>query len=326
MTVATLEGVRLSELARCPRMCAMRACGCEPQEVASEWQRYFSRGLLFEHYVAEQYAALDGRDNIIRQLVIRWPLGEGHADLYRKERRELIEVKSTTVPDGVIFDTAVRQVRLYKHFYTPAKRAGVYLVNPSNLRREDFITVKLGPSDVDEIETLVAQVKQAIDTNGEELPACSMGNPGQCRNIGCPFTAQAWEGWQPETVTIDAEEAAALAQSLYELKRDARKHKAEAEELEKGYKQVQSRLAEIGVEPGTDYTFGPFKLRRIVTAESESFSLSKAVKTGNFNEHDRERFREFIGTRNGSERWTVDLVGANGGEPSAEDFGMEAPY
>ena len=324
MSTAVLEGTRLSELARCPCQCALRACGCEPEPVAPEWERFFARGALFEEYVAQQYAAQDGRDNIVRQLIVRWPLGEGHADIYRKERRELVEVKSTTAPDGAIFDIAVRQVKMYRHFFTPAKRAGVYLVNPSDLRREDFIPVKLTPSDVDEIQTLVAMVQTAIDTNGEELPPCSAGNPAQCKRLGCAFTSKAWEGWEQPVVTLDDGEAAGLACSLYELKRDAKKFKAEAEERETGYKLVQARLAEIGVEAGRDYQVGPYKLRRIVTAESESFSLSKARKTGHWNDHDDERFSDFIGIRNGSERWTVDLVSDDA--PALDDFGEEAPW
>lgn len=321
---AVLTGTRLSELARCPRWCALRACGCEPEPVDPEAQRYFTRGHLFEQYVAEQYAAQDGRDNIVRQLVIRWPLGEGHADIYRKNRRELIEVKSTVVPDGAVFDMAVRQVRLQRYFFTPAKRAGVYLVNPSSLRREEFIPVKVTPSDVDEIQALVGMVQTAIDTGGDELPACTAENPAQCRRLGCPFTSKAWEGWERPVVALDDDEAAALTRSLYELKRDARKLKAEAEDKETGYKLVQARLAEIGVEPGRDYRIGPYKLRRIVTAPSESFSLSKARKTGHWNHTDDERFQDFIGVRNGSERWTVDLV-TDPDTIDPDDFG-EVPY
>lgn len=325
MAVApVLEGVRLSELARCPRMCAMRACGHEPQPVAAEWERYFARGQLFEHYVAEQYAAQDGRENVRRQLVIRWPLGEGHCDLYRTLRRELVEVKSTTVPDGTIFDTAVMQVRLYKHFYTPAKRAGVYLVNPSNLRREDFIPVKVTSSVTDEIVALVRSVETAVESNGEELPACAAESPEQCRRLGCPFTDQAWEGWQPPTVALDDAEAATLVLALEELKRDYRKFSAEAEERKKGYGLVQARLAEIGVEPGRDYLIAGLKVRRIVSAESDSFSLSKARTAGAWHSGDDERFAPFLKPRNGSERWTVDRV--SGGGPSGEDFGDEAPW
>lgn len=322
---AVLEGTRLSELARCPRQCALRACGCEPEPIDPEWERFFARGQLFEEYVARQYAALHGRDEIIRQLVVRWPLGHGHADMYIKPRREIVEVKSSTVPDGAIFDIAVKQVKMYRYFFTPAKRAGVYLVNPSSLRREDFIPVKVTPSDVDEIEALVAMVQTAIDTDGEELPPCAAENPAQCRRLGCAFTSKAWEGWQRPVETINDEQATQLARSLYELKRDTRKFKAEAAEREQGYKNVQTQLAEIGIEPGKNYHLGPYKLRRIVTAESESFSLAKARKTGHWNHADDERFHDFIGVRNGSERWTVDLVTSDDA-PTGEDFGDEAPF
>jgi hypothetical protein len=319
-----LEGVRLSELARCPRMCALRAVGAEPEPIAPEWQRFFTRGQLFEHYVAELYAAEDGRENVRRQLVVRWPLGEGHADIYRTVRRELIEVKSTTAPDGAIFETAVRQVRLYKHFFTPAKRAGVYLVNPSDLRREDFIPVTVSSSDTDEIVSLVRSVETAIESDGAELPPCSAENPAQCRRLGCAFTAQAWEDWQPPTVELEGEEAAALVISREELKRDYRKFCAEADERKKGYSLVQTRLAEIGVEPGRDYLIAGRKLRRIVSAESDSFSLAKARTAGSWNGHDDERFAPFIKPRAGSERWSVDRI--KDGEPSGDDFGKEAPF
>lgn len=322
---AVLTGVRLSELAKCPRMCSLRAIGAEPEEIAPEWQRYFTRGHLFEQYVYEQYAAEHGRENVRRQIIVDWPLGQGHADMYVRPRRELIEVKSTTAPDGAIFDSAVKQVRFYKHFYQPAKRAGVYLVNPSDLRREDFIPIKVTPSDVDEIVALVRMVETAIETDGEELPACSAENPAQCKRLGCPFTAQAWEGWEPPTETLVGDEASALVIALEELKRDYRKFSAEADERKKGYALVQEQLAALGVQPGKDYLVAGRKLRRIVAAESESFSLAKARTAGGWTADDDERFSPFLKPRAGSERWSIDRV-SDAAVASAEDFGEEPPW
>lgn len=319
-----LTGTRLSELSRCSRMCALRAIGAPAGDIDPVWERYFARGNLFEFYVYQQYAAEHGKENVQRQIPIPWPLGEGHADLLIVPRDELIEVKSTATPDGPIFDMAVMQVRLYKHF-SGHKRAGVYLVNPSDLKREDFIPVKVSSSDEDEIVELVRSVERAVETDGAELPACVCDGPGACRRLGCQFTDVAWDGWeQPEPTPLDDSdgEVAALVQSLYELKRDYKQFNAEAEERKRGYALVQARLAEIGLDPGRDYLINGFKVRRVVTAGSESFSLAKAVKSGNFSEADYERFSFAISPRSGSERWMVDRV--SDGAPT--DFGTEAPF
>lgn len=320
-----LEGARLSELARCPRMASFRALGAQPADIDVEWQRYFARGNLFEFYVYQQYAAEHGKSNVQRQVVIPWPLGEGHADLFIVPRAELVEVKSSATPHSMdLLETATRQLRLYKHYYPAAKKAGLYIVNPSNLRQEDYYPVKTSKGDEEEIVHLVGLVQRAVETGGEELPACVCDSPGACRQMGCAFTEQAWEGWEPpQGHTLDDAEAAAFAQTLYELKSEYRRFQAEADERKEGYALAQAALRSLGVEPGRDYLVGPYKLRRIVTSPSESFSLAKAKQTGNWTEGDYERLGAFVSLRSGSERWSIERVSD---EVTPEDFGDEAPF
>lgn len=316
-----LEGVRLSELARCPRACALRGLGAEPTEPSGRQRRWMSRGQIFGMYAALQFEQLHGKGNVEREREVPWPLGTGHADIYIRPEKLLIEVVSSTSPDGIL-PAKIRQVRRYLHFDPEAERAAVYVINPADLDREDLIPVELRDEDVDEIEDEVSAVQEALA--GGDLPDCSASTPTECRLARfCSFTDVAWAGWFPPPATElpAAPDVVALLVEWTACKTAEAEHKAAGAANYERRREVQALLAEHGVEAGTEYAVGGFSVKRQVRAGSASFSLARARSSGTWTPGHDEMFAPFLKVGDPSEMWAIKKLGE-----TDLDFGEEAPF
>lgn len=321
MSTRVLEGVRLSELARCPRACALRGRGAEPAEPTDRQRRWMTRGQLFGAYAAIQFERKYGLQNVEREREVPWPLGTGHADLYIRPEKLLVEVVSSTSPDGIL-PAKIRQVRRYLHFDPEAERAAVYVINPADLDREDLIPVELRQEDIEEIEAEVAAVHAALD--GGDLPDCSARTPAECRFAKfCGFTDLAWDGWTPPPpleLAADPDVVALLAEWLA-CRNFEREIGAEVDEKNTRRKEVQALLAEHGIEPGDEYAVGGFSVKRSVRSGRETFSLARARSSGAWTPAHDEAFAPFLKIGDPSEVWTVTKVG-----DTDLEFGDEAPF
>lgn len=316
-----LEGLRLSELARCPRQCAMRGL-VEPSEPPERAKRWMARGQMFGYYAYLQFADRYGKDQVQREVEIDWGLGTGHADLYVIPERLIVEVVSSTSPDAIV-GAKIRQARQYLHFHPEAESAAVFVINPSDLDREDLIPVVLRPEDIAEIEADVQAVRDALA--GGELPPCVAVSPSECRHsLFCSFTEQAWQGWEPpEPLSSDDPELGELVRALYDAKRDERATAAELDARRSLRTEIEQRLAILDVPAGRDVEVAGLKLRRTVVKGRETFSLSTAKKSGVWTPVDDERFGPFCKVGSASERWSVDRAS---GATADLDFGEAAPF
>lgn len=321
MTTRVLEGMRLSELARCPRACALRGLGAEPSEPTDRQRRWMSRGQIFGAYAAIQFEQFHGKQNVEREREVPWPLGTGHADVYIRPEKLLIEVVSSTSPDSII-DSKINQVRRYLHFDPDAERAAVYVINPADLDREDLIPVELRPEDVQEIEAEIAAVEEAL--SGGPLPDCSARTPAECKHARfCAFTNVAWDGWAPPPPTELASDpdVVALLVEWAACKQIERELGVEVDAKSQRRKEIQRLLADHGLEPGQEYGVGGFSVKRSVRLGRETFSLARARSSGTWSPAHDEVFAPFLKVGEPSEVWAVEKVG-----DVAVDFGDEAPF
>lgn len=242
-------------------MSVLRALGTEPSEPDSEQREWFQRGHLFEKYVVDQIAAKHGRENVRRNVVIRHPLGEGHADALIVPDRLLVEVKSTQqgTLSTPVFENGVAQLRFYLRFCDEADEGALYMVNPSTLKPADVYPVRLTDDDVAEIDATVARIEEAI--RAEELLPRVCTKPSQGRGYFCPFITQCFEGWeepQPEVVTdpvvLDA------AARFYALKEKEREHKQALAAIEEEKRGAKAALAYHLPERG-DTVVGGFRVK-----------------------------------------------------------------
>lgn len=310
-----LTGTRLSELAACPRRCACRALGHEAAEPPARQRRYLVRGQMFESYVALQFEAKYGKTAIERQREIPWALGTGHADIYIRPEKLIIEVVSTV---GGNIDAKIRQARLYLMHDPEAETAAVYVVDPSSLDAEDLIPVHTDDHQLAELEERIAAVQAAID--GGPLPDCVHATPPGCRYSGCPFTQSAWADWQPPTPVdlSDTPGLVSLTADFYRAKQTREHAKAQLEDAESVYRDAKEALAEILALPKIPYRAGPFEVSRTQVAGRVTFSFARACETGAIPPAMQDALAPFVKVGHPHSRINIRRVSD---EPVPDDWG-----
>lgn len=332
-----LTGPRLSAAASCPRMCVLGALRgedgeplYEPVESIPDISRYRARGQLFELYVAHQYIEKYGRENIQcivnGQREIPWPAGVGHADIYVIPEKTLVEVVSTTSPLGALAYKA-EQVRRYLHFDPEAKAAGVYVVNPSSLKGEQFYPVFLSDDDRKRIDAETEAIMDGL--NGGPLPACSKPNPTICRASFCGFTDVAWQDWeQPsvEEVQSDAEVLQLIREYCQE--REAyRIHNQAKNESSERLDEIKARLFVPFDRSGLEYVCDGYSVKRVDVSGREMFQLSAARASGAWTAADEERLADFISVGEGHSRIYIKEPTVPAAPETVEyDFGDDPPF
>ena len=324
MTTATLTGARWSLAARCARAGAFSALGTEEPEPDVQTRRYFARGRMFEGYVAAQLIAKYGAEDIERQRVIPWGDGwEGHADAYIRSERTLVEVFSTVAPRGIGVEDKMLQVAGYLLHDPEAERAQVYVVNPSDLSCEDVYPVVLTDERREEVESIVAAIRRAVETNGDEMPPCSKALPTACRYSGCPYSEIAWEGWEPPAaVEFDGPEVQKTALRLWQADTAKKRAKKEADALEEECRELQRQLGAAGIPTGK-VKVGAVEFQRTPVAGRETFSMSMARKAGLWTPAHDDYFGSCLKVGEPHERWSVKRVD---GEDFDLDFGEVPPF
>lgn len=317
MTTFAPTALRASELARCPRMCALRGLGAASIEPDEQTRRYFARGHLYTEYVVRQLRAKHGADQVDAEVEIDWGVGVGHADAFVKPARLLVEVKSTVTPamSTPMFEMSVWQLKIYLRHFDAAERGALYLINPSDLSREEVIVVVLTDEDIGLIDAQVALVRDAVD--GGSLPDRVCRKPSEARGRLCGFAAPCFEGWVPEAPTQVTDPAVAeVARRLFEARREYAQFEAPAKAAKAEADELKEELAGL-VEEG-ETTVGPWTVQRTHVRRQPSFSL-KAAKAAGFPVHTLDEFM-----RPGAE---YDLVTVSpSGEAGELDYGDEAPF
>lgn len=280
MTTFAPTAIRASELSRCPRMAAGRGIGWTHDAYDEQTRRYFARGHLYTEYVARQLRAKHGAMNVLSEVEVEWPLGTGHADLYIVPERLLVEVKSTVTPttSSPMFEMAVEQLRIYLRFHPDAEQGALYLINPSDLSREDVFRVELTDEDRKRIDAAVHSVQLALH-HDDDLPARICEKPSQARGRLCPFAGPCFEGWEePEAEEITSPDALAAASELAAIKADERTHREALKALEESRRETQDRLGQFV--PVGDSVVGGFAVKRIHKTRAPQFSEKAAQAAG----------------------------------------------
>lgn len=273
-------------------------------------------------YVRRQFDAKHGADNVEAERPIAWGNGwTGHADLYVRPEKLLIEVVSTV---GGNIDHKIRQVKLYLLHDTEAENAAVYVVNPSSLDREELFPVFVTDDDLDELHGLVDLMQHAAETG--ELPPCVHTSPTGCKFSGCPFTAAAFEGWEPpDPVDVSGTPAfRSLAAEFYQRRRAREGAKALLEAADAEYAETKAALAEL-MTPDLPYTAGPLELKRTMVRGRETFSYARAKQAGVITPALEEALQPFVKVSDGYSTISIRRVSD---EPvlSPDEFGDEAPF
>lgn len=324
-TADRLRGrIRWSAAARCPRWAAMGLLGYEPAEPTDYMRRVWRRGKQLGEMMADDLAAEHGEANIVREKAVPWPatglpLGELHTDVFVIPQARAIEVKSSHSPDSLI-DDALRQLAGEVHFDADAQDGALALIDPIDLA-VTVLPFVLTPDAVAEVEELAATVASAGQTG--VLPPCVCATPGACKGKWCPYTEQAWEGWEPPAAeTLDGE-AATLATEAWQALRLKRALAQASVKADVVFKEITGRLLELGVTPGREYLSGPLRLLASPVKGRKTFSLSRAEKLNLWTPADDARFHDLITVGDGHVRWSVQMEGE---QPLVIDFGDEAPF
>jgi hypothetical protein len=322
MQLPVLTGARLSSLARCPRQAAYQALGQPAADPPPEWSVYLNRGRIFESYVALQYEAKYGKDNVERQREIPWGSGwHGHADIYLPAEKTIVEILSAVAPAGEQLSDKIRQVRSYLLFDPEAEKAVLHVINPSSLRRDDVMPIALTPDSSAEILERVSLVQRAVDSNGTDMPSCVCDTPTACRYRGCGYTDIAWQNWTPPEPSDLPDEARLLAADLYAHDQAVKDAKAALDAKTDLRQQTREQLRDL-LQPGQEYQAGPLVIKRIEVTGRRTFNITAAEASGVF--HD-ELLAQFSKQGESHDRWYLKRVDD---EPllTADDFGEAVPF
>jgi hypothetical protein len=327
-TETRLRGrTRWSAASKCARWAALGLLGAEPAEPTQRQQRLWRRGRQLGDDRAQQLRDRYGAENVIREKAVSWPtkglpLGELHTDAFVIPESLAIEVKSSTSPTSIL-ESAITQLAGEMHFDPEAKNGALMVVDPTGWNDDILVPVVLTDDLVARVEQIAADVAGAA--KGGALPDCVCASPGACRMMGCPFTEEAWKDWTaPDPKQLDGE-AAQLVRDLYYAKQQKDEHKATLAESDTKFREICTRLLELGIDAGCDYNVGPLRLRRTRVNGRETFSLTTARKAGILDESLLTLLEPFIRVGDPHDRWYIDRVGDGALEVPAEDYG-DVPF
>jgi hypothetical protein len=316
-----LEGARLSELARCPRMCALGAADTPRKDWSEQERRYLTRGRMYGRFVAEQLALRYGVDNIEVEREVPWPHGTGHADVYIRSEKMLVEVVSSVTPSAQMLSFKIAQARLYLHFDPEAEHAQVYVIDPSSLVRDAAIPVLLRDEDREQIDEWVAAVGVAKESG--ELPERVCGKPADGRAHLCPFVEPCFEGWvaEPRGILQDPEILELARQHLI-VGRDEKAAKKEAERLTEQRKGIEAELTDY-VEPG-EHEIADYVIKRTHVAAGERISAIK-VRAAGFGHLLDGPLGPFVTISGEHDRWKIEQQEDSVDTGTLEDYG-DVPF
>jgi len=323
-----MDGVRLSQLAKCSRMAAYGALGTLTDELPYDPEESWFRGKVYEAVAAlragsEWGTEYDGQPNIERQRVVPWPLGEGHADVFVRSERLLIECKSSVSDSDIPLVDGMRQLQLYVHFDPEAVAGELWFFDP---RKGAFkpLRIRAEAMDVATAERLVDNVRQAMD--GGDLPPRVCSHPKMGPEHLCPFVETCFDGWVEPVARIerDAEsEVEALAMEWLDLKLRETEKLTNAKGYHERRKEVEERLRAL-VPAGKSEVEG-YTLNRIQVGESYSLPLKKAMSMGLWTDAHNEQFGQLISRRKGHERFQIAPTGDDETVAEVDDAG-DVPF
>jgi hypothetical protein len=322
--VTDLTGPRLSQLSRCPRQAAYGALDTPEDPTPVPMAVYWRRGHVYQRLRFEEYAAEHGRDNVEFERPIPWPLGEGHADIYVKPTKTIVELVSTVAPSHNMLALKFQQAKCYLHFDPEAERAVVEAINPSRLEPAETFPVRVSDEDAAEIDAAVAAVQHAIESGGDRMPERVCEKPSDARQHLCPFATTCFAGWTaPAPVPLDDPAAVQAAVDAYKARVKRDEAKAILKDADQDWQDAVGVLAEYV--PAGKHTVGGLTVARTSVKARETFSFANARKAGALAEPELERLSAFVKVGEPHERWTIERNGEPLDDAAADDFG-DVPF
>ena len=282
------------------------------------------RGKLYGNFVGRQFVAKYGAENVELEREINWGNGWiGHADIYVKPEKLIVEVVSTTNPSGQILEDKMTQLKGYVHFDPEAEIGALYIINPSSLEREDVWTVSSTDEDREELENRAAEIVKAFGTQGRLLPDRICAKPSEGRSHLCPFVETCFAGWEPPpAIPLDGV-VEGLAPALYHADQGVRAARDMLSVAEDHRDEIRNQILEAGLEPG-EYEGAGVSIRLTEVKGRETFQFAAAKKARQWTSMDDERLGLFVKIGQPSYRWKVEAVGE---VPAPEHvYGDDIPF
>jgi hypothetical protein len=264
-----------------------------------------------------------GADNVHFEYAVPWPappalpVGELHVDVAVFSERLAIEAKNTVHIDS-LYESAVVQVAGALVNAPDKFDAGlvVFLDHDYQITHEFpiFLTDELR----EQVETIMDAVVEAGKTG--QVPERICGKPSDGIGHLCPFIEHCFEGWV-EPPPAERGDLSELASEGWVIQRDLRTARGSTQELESAWEEWKARASEAteGMPPGLEIHAGPIRIKRIDVKGRETFSLSKARKSGSWTALDEERFGAF--TKIGEPSVRFDLTKTEAESPLDIDYG-----
>lgn len=302
----TLTGPRLSELSRCVRQCAYTALGAARDE-PPDLSVYFRRGHFFGRLRYEEYAERYGRDQVEREREIPWRFGAGHADIYVRPERRIVEVVSTVTPSPATLGHKIEQVKQYLMLDAEAERASVDVIDPSRLTPVQSLPVHVTDDDCTELAQRIEALGEALAANEAELAPRACTRPSEARGRLCPYASTCFAGWVEQPADLSSLQAEDAYRLVAMRKRELDEARTLAEIRDAAYREALGLAEEAGAPEGRSRA-GGVELNRVTVKGRETFALATARKAGAWTAADDERLGPFVRFGEPSTRWSVREV------------------
>jgi hypothetical protein len=314
--------LRWSSVRACPRKAIYEASTAPARERTDREERILFRGKSLGRDYASFLRAKHGKDKIVAERKVVWPLGIGHIDVYLPATKTAIEVLSSAHATDEMTTSKLLQLVGYMEFDPEVTNGVLIVLNPSDFWEERFLVSKDTNAYKElaaEAHARVAQVLAWRDTG--ELPERVCGKPGDAFGKFCLHADHCFEGWtKPELVPNEDPLVHELSIALYRAKQDEHARKERVTEAEERRKAIQSQLAEH-LEEG-EHEIGSLTIKRSVTTRKPTLDLKKARLAGAV---DDELIQPFMKDGATYSTWFIDR---HGDAPLIVpgEFGDEAPW
>ena len=281
---AAVETVKLrwSSTVVCARKAIYEAEQAPAREFTDRETRIMLRGQSIGRDVATIYEYLLGPDQVEREVPIPWEFGLGHADIYLRPTRTLVEVVSAAHATEQRRHVKLLQLVGYMSGHAECESGALLVVDPADLSEEQTLIIKGGAA----YEALLAEARERVEqlrahARDGVLPERVCRKPSEAIGRFCLHADYCFTGWEPPEPlsVVDDPETISRVHDWVWLKERERQWRAELEEFESERKRIEALLAER-IEEAGEHQVGPYLVRRTDVQRSPRLDLRRALRAG----------------------------------------------
>ena len=280
-TVGTAK-LRWSSTVVCARKAIYEAEQAPAREFTDRETRIMLRGQSIGRDIATIYEYQLGAGEVEREVPIRWEFGIGHADIYLRPTRTLVEVVSAAHATEQRRHVKLLQLVGYMSGHAECESGALLVVDPADLSEEQTLIIKGGAA----YEALLAEARERIEqlrahARDGVLPGRVCRKPSEAIGRFCRHADYCFRGWEPpEPVSVvnDPDMIGLVVDWLWVKKRE-RQRKAELEQLESERKRIEALLAER-IEEAGEHQVGRYLVRRTDVQRSPRLDVRRALLAG----------------------------------------------